>query len=50
MYPYIIAQEKALEDNYIPVMGDDGNEEDDIYEEFDDMDMSEGWKKAGQNK
>ena len=50
LYPYIIAQEKALEDNYIPVMGDDGNEDDDMYEEFDDMDMSEGWKRAKKNK
>ena len=50
LYPYIIAQEKALEDNYIPVMGDDGNEDDDMYEEFDDMDMSEEWKRTKKNK
>lgn len=31
-------------------MGDDGNEDDDMYEEFDDMDMSEGWKRTKKNK
>ena len=36
MYPYIIAQEKALEDNYIPVL-DDTDEVDEMYENFDDI-------------
>ena len=36
LYPYIIAQEKALENNYIPVLDDDGYENiDEEYSEFD---------------
>lgn len=49
MYPYIIAQEKALEDNYIPVL-DDTDEVDEMYENFDDIDVNDGWSKAKKKK
>ena len=45
LYPYIIAQEKALENNYIPVLDADDDEETGMYEEFEDMDDNEGWRK-----
>ena len=45
LYPYIIAQEKALENNYIPVLDAEDDEETGMYEEFEDMDDNEGWKK-----
>ena len=44
-----IAQEKALEDNYIPVL-DDTDEVDEMYENFDDIDVNDGWSKAKKKK
>ena len=49
MYPYIIAQEKALEDNYIPVL-DDTDEVDGMYEKFDDIDVNDGLSKSKKKK
>lgn len=51
LYPYIIAQEKALETNYLPVLDGDEYDASDLYEEFDqDPEDMDGWKKAGQPK
>ena len=47
LYPYIIAQEKALENNYMPVLDDDGDDDDDMYNDFDTMDEKSGWKYIG---
>ena len=47
LYPYIIAQEKALENNYMPVLYDDGDDDDDMYNDFDTMDEKSGWKYIG---
>ena len=41
MYPYIIAQEKVL---------DDTDEVDEMYENFDDIDVNDGWSKAKKKK
>lgn len=53
LYPYILAQEKALEDNYIPVMDNTTDEEMEMYANFEDEDFgfeADGWKKLGPNE
>ena len=49
LYPYIIAQEKALEDNYIPVLNEDeeADEEFEEFEKFVENDKGhDGWTKV----
>ena len=46
MYPYIIAQEKALENNYIPVLDDDGYDDSD-YDDFDGTEDTSSVKYVG---
>lgn len=49
LYPYIIAQEKALEDNYIPVLNEDeeADEEFEEFEKFVENDRGhDGWTKV----
>lgn len=46
LYPYIIAQEKALENNYIPVLNGADDDISDIYDGFDEEDGMDGWTKV----
>lgn len=46
LYPYIIAQEKALENNYIPVLDDDGYDDSD-YDDFDGTEDTSSVKYVG---
>lgn len=45
LYPYIIEQEKILENNYLPIMDGSDDNTDELYDNFEKEDLNEGWKK-----